>query len=243
MPPNEDAWPLPDYNPGPTAKQLHALGVLSLNYVKVQGHMDGLYFLNAPLGGEANYYALTEDKRSQAIKETYNDAHPDVAEAVDNLVRLLDWCRHCRNNLLHAESYPAALRRPSDDLFTLTKRANKTSRRQGYITLNLRQVRAIADEMFEGVRQCAKISLFLRYAGQPDKLSDAYRRYAFALPPKLIIPRQMKLAEEPEDHRSNGGPERPRAIWRSVSFFPQFPTSSAHTATNSSMTSRGRTSL
>ncbi len=119
---DEDKWPLPDYHPGPTPKQLHALGVLSLNYAKLQGHMDALYFLKAVAGAETRYYALSEDKRSQAIKDIYNDADPKVVEAINNLVSFFDWSRHCRNNLLHAESYPSALRRPSDDVFELTKR-------------------------------------------------------------------------------------------------------------------------
>jgi|HubBroStandDraft_6_1064221.scaffolds.fasta_scaffold807202_1 hypothetical protein len=202
MSPDEDTWPLPDYNPGPTPKQLHALGVLSLNYVKFQGHMDALYFLKASAGAEAHYYGLTEDKRSSAIKDAYKDADRDVAEAINNLVSLFDWSRHCRNNLLHAESYPSAYRRSRDNVFTLTKRAKKASRQQGYMTLNLRQVRAIADDMWQGALQCAKVSLFLRYAGRPDELPDKHRRYAYALPPKLIIPRRMRLAEEPQEQGS-----------------------------------------
>jgi hypothetical protein len=49
---DEDKWPLPDYHPEPTPKQLHALGVLSLNFVKLQGNMDELYFLKAVAGAE-----------------------------------------------------------------------------------------------------------------------------------------------------------------------------------------------
>jgi hypothetical protein len=49
---DEDKWPLPDYHPEPTPKQLHALGVLSLNFVKLQGNMDELYFLTAPIHRE-----------------------------------------------------------------------------------------------------------------------------------------------------------------------------------------------
>jgi hypothetical protein len=111
MSPEEDTWPLPDYQLGPTPQELHALGVLSLNYVKFHGHMDALYFLKARAGAETHYYGLTEDKRSLAIKDVYKDADPDVAEAIDNLVCLFDWSRHCRNTLLHAESYPSAYRR------------------------------------------------------------------------------------------------------------------------------------
>ena len=130
-------------------------------------------------GAETHYYALTEDQRSQAIKgNAYKEADPDVAEAINNLVCFFDWARHCRNNLLHPESYPSAFRRSFDDLFTLTKRAKKSSGVRGYMTLELRQVRAIADDIFGGVRQCVKISLFLRYAGRPNELPDKHRKYA-----------------------------------------------------------------
>ncbi len=76
---DEDKWPLPDYHPGPTPKQLHALGVLSLNFVKFQGCMDDLYFQKAAAGAEKDYYALSEDKRSQAIKDLYKQTDPKVA--------------------------------------------------------------------------------------------------------------------------------------------------------------------
>jgi hypothetical protein len=128
---DEDKWPLPDYHPEPTPKQLHALGVLSLNFVKLQGHMDELYFLKAVAGAEIRYYALGEDKRSQAIKDIYKDADPKVVQAISNLVGFFDWSRNCRNNLLHAESYPSALRHPSDEVFELTKRIDKLSTRRG----------------------------------------------------------------------------------------------------------------
>jgi hypothetical protein len=74
----EDTWPLPDYNPGPTRQHLHALGVLSLTYATLQRNMDDLFLLGAarkqipPDWTETYYYALSEDRRSQAIKDIFN---------------------------------------------------------------------------------------------------------------------------------------------------------------------------
>jgi hypothetical protein len=195
---DEDKWPLPDYHPGPTQKQLHALGVLSINFVTLQGSMDDLYFLKAAAGAEKYYYALSEDKRSQTIKDLYKHEDPKVVDVIGNLVSFFDWSRNCRNNLLHAESYPSAVGRPSDDAFELTKRIDRLSTRHGYMKLTLRQVRAVADHMREGVVQCAKISLFLRYSGRSSALPDKYRKHAHSLPAKLMIPRRMKLAEKPQ---------------------------------------------
>jgi hypothetical protein len=226
MPPDEDVWALPDYHPGPSREHLHALGVLALNYAKLQRDMDDLFLLSAERKrvprewAETYYYALSEDKRSQAIKEMFKDAPPpsglrskaepgagggsgpEIAEAIGNLVSVFEWCRDCRNNLLHAESYPVGLAPLPDGAFALTERVRKSSK-PVHIVLTLRELRAVVDHVRDSVVQCARIHLFLRYAGQrPDDLPERYRKYARSLPPKLVVPRRMKLALSPKDLRT-----------------------------------------
>lgn len=204
----EDTWPLPDYNPGPTRQHLHALGVISLTYATLQRNMDDLFLLRAarkqipPDWTETYYYALSEDRRSQAITDIFKDTDSDVTEAIKNIVDFFDWCRGCRNNLLHAESYPSGLVPFPDGAFALSKRIKKSST-DGYMALTLKELRAIADRMRDGVVQCASIHLFLRYKGQqPAALPERYKKYAESLPSKLTVPRRMALALSPQDLRT-----------------------------------------
>jgi hypothetical protein len=213
MSPDEDKWPLPDYHPGPSQEHLHALGVISLTYATLQHSMDDLFLVRAARKqvpsdwAQTYYYALTEDKRCQAIREIFEDTDSAVIEAIKNIVGFFDWCRECRNNLLHAESYPSGLAPFPDGAFALTKRIKKSSK-QGYIALTLGQLRAIADHMRDGVVQSARIHLFLGYVGQPrDDLAEKYRNNDKSLPGKLIIPRRMELALSPQDLRTPPVPD------------------------------------
>ena len=103
----EDTWPAPRYGPWPP-KHVHAIGVIALTYATLQATMDRLFLTKAQSEwAEKYYYLLSEDNRSGAIKKIFKDDGPDVVEAIGNLVKYFDWCRDCRNKLLHAESQPS----------------------------------------------------------------------------------------------------------------------------------------
>jgi hypothetical protein len=195
----EDTWPLPKYDNGPP-KHVHAIGVIALAYATLQSAMDHL-FLNRARSewAEKYYYLLNEEKRSDAIKEVFKNADPGVVEAIGNIVKYFDWCRACRNILLHAESYPSGLVPFPDGALGLTKRLKKGSTEQGYTALTLQELRDVADRMRDGIVHCAKIDLFVRYQGRPETLPDKYREHARSLPPNLPVPKQIALAPSPRD--------------------------------------------
>jgi hypothetical protein len=136
---------------------------------------------------------LSEDNRSCAIKDIFKDDNPGVVDAIGNIVKYFDWSRTCRNTLLHAESYPPGLVPFPDGAFGLTKRLKKGSREYGYMALTLQDLRSVADRMREGIVQCAKIDLFVRYRDRPEALPEKYREHARSLPPKLPIPKPIVL--------------------------------------------------
>ncbi|HZZ22295.1 MAG TPA: hypothetical protein VFE60_06830 [Roseiarcus sp.] len=192
----EDTWPRPDYDPGPQ-KHVHAIGVIALTYATLQSAMDRLFLDRANSEwAEKYYYMLSEETRSDAIKEVFKDDQ-GVVGAVGNLVKYFDWCRACRNNLLHAESYPSGLVPFPDGALGLTKRLTKGSTESGYIALTLEGLRGVADRMRDGIVQCMKIHLFLRHRGRPEGVPEKYREYARSLPPHLSVPKPIVLASSP----------------------------------------------
>jgi hypothetical protein len=140
-------------------------------------------------GSEKYYYVLSEEKRSDAI---------------GNLVKYFDWCRVCRNNLLHAESYPPGLVPFPDGALGLTKRLKKGSAESGYMAMTLQELRDVADRMRDGIIQCVKIHLFLRHRGRPEGVPEKYREHARSLPPKLPLPKPIALASSPRGLWSKG---------------------------------------
>jgi hypothetical protein len=82
----EDTWPLPVYDPGPP-KHVHAIGVIALTYTTLQACMDCLFLNRAgSQWAEKYYYVLTEERRSEAIKELFKDDDPSVIEAIGNII-------------------------------------------------------------------------------------------------------------------------------------------------------------
>jgi hypothetical protein len=192
----EDTRPAPVYPP----KHIHAIGVIVLTYSALQSAMDRLFLNRAQSEwAEKYYYGLSEDKRSDAIRDAFKDDDPGVIGAIDNLVKYFDWCRACRNNLLHAERYSSGLIPFPGDALGLIKRSKKGSAKSGYMALTLQELRDVADRMQEGIFQAAKIGLFVRYRGPLEELEKEYRKYARSLPPSLSIPKPIALVSNPND--------------------------------------------
>ena len=138
---SENTWPPPDYDVGPP-EHVHAIGVIALTYAKLQGVMDRLFLDSANSEwADKYYYMLSEDKRSDAIREMFKHFDPGVVSAIDNLTKHFDWCRACRNNLLHAESYPSDGVPFPDGALALTKPLKKGSLKPGYMALTLPELR------------------------------------------------------------------------------------------------------
>jgi hypothetical protein len=194
----EDTWPV--YENG-SPKHVHAIGVIALTYAKLQGSMEDLFVTRTQSSwAEKYYHGLTEDKRSDAIREAFKDDGPAVVDTVDNLVKYFDWCRSCRNNLLHAESYPSGLVPFPGGALGLIKRVKKKGPlKSAYMALTLQELRNVADRMREGIFQAGKISLFVRYRDRPEGLKEEYREYARSLPLSLPIPKPIALASSPLD--------------------------------------------
>ena len=198
-----DTWPLPDYDNGPP-KHVHAIGVIALAYATLQSAMDRLFLNRAKSEwAEKYYYLLNEEKRSDAIKEVFKNDGPGVVDAVGNvgnIVTYFDWCRACRNILLHAESYPSdGVPFPGDALALIKRLKKKGATEPGYTALTLQELRDVADRMRDGIVQCAKIDLFVHYRDRPEALPDKYREHARSLPLKLAIPKPIALAASLQD--------------------------------------------
>jgi hypothetical protein len=193
----EDTWPLPVYDNGPP-KHVHAIGVIALTYARLQDTMDQLFLTKAQSEwAEKYYYLLSEDNRSGAIRDIFKNHDPGVVSAIDNLVKYFDWCRACRNILLHAENYPSRLVPFPDGALGLSKRSKKGSKERGYTALTLQELRGVADRMRDGIFQCSKIAVFARYRDRPEELPEKYREHARSLPPKLPIPKPIALGASP----------------------------------------------
>ena len=120
---------------------------------------------------------------------------PGVVSAIGNLVEHFDWCRECRNNLLHAESYPSGLIPFPGGAPGLTKPLKKRGE-PGYMALTLQELRGVAGRMQDGIEQCARIHFFLRHRGRPlEELDEKYRYYAKSLPSELPIPKPIAAAK------------------------------------------------
>jgi hypothetical protein len=201
----EDKWPLPDYNPG-GHYHLHALGVIAIAFASFERSLDQLYSFHPRLLKlpeeliNLYYFSLNEEKRIGAIRDVFNTYEKEeiVRITIDNVLEYFQWCRHVRNQILHAEHYPPRFGGDSDTLH-LIKRVGKQSPKSGHMAFSLQKLRSIAETMRLGVVQSARIRVYLRVRDVPEsQLSVALRMYADAPLPKLLrVPRPLKLKPTP----------------------------------------------
>jgi len=161
----EHEWPA-HYNPG-SHKHLHALGVIAVEFASLERSLDTLYANRARKENfpeeltDLFYFTLNEEKRIEAIRTIFRTRENDGATVIliNNILDYFQWCRNCRNQLLHAERYPPSFGGDTD-LIYFVKRLGKQMKKTGYMKLSVRHLRYIADRIHAGVVQCATIHLY-----------------------------------------------------------------------------------
>jgi hypothetical protein len=201
----EDSWPAPEYGVG-QHQHVHAIGVISLLTAQFERSIDSFHAYhwrdqNAPDDLiDLHYYSLNEEKRLEAIRTAFEkfERDPAVRQAIENLVLYFKWCRDARNNLLHAEHYPASFGGDPAFLY-LIKRTGKQSSKSGYMKLSLAYLRSIADKIRTGIVQSARISIYLRTRGLPiEKIDRQLQAYAIdPLPASIKVPKPLRLTSTP----------------------------------------------
>jgi len=173
---------------------------VSITYAAFERSIDNHYEFH-PMAAEVDeFLGLSIKKRISAIRGLYlKHDTADIRTTVDNLLSYFDRCCFNRNQLLHAEFYPASFGGKPDTLY-LIKRADKRSRKSVHMKFSLSQLRAIADQMRKGVVQSAEIHIYRRFEGIPvGKVPNAYRPYVVSGPPALLeIPPELDLPTRPE---------------------------------------------
>jgi hypothetical protein len=201
-----DTWPLPRYNPG-SRDHLHALGVISITFANLQASIDSLYWQRATRAGcspqqiESDYFKLSEEDRikaGKALVRRLDKQHGEFVKSVENVLDFYNWCRRCRNIVLHSERYPPAFGGKQDELH-LIKWTKAPARKAQYMKFTVADLRSIADNFRLGVVQSAELNIYLRFCGTPmESVPDPYKPYAPKPPKPLKIPRALKPTDRPQ---------------------------------------------
>jgi hypothetical protein len=149
---DDDKWPSPEFTVG-QHNHVHAIGVISLLTAQFERSIDSFHAhhwrdQNAPDDLiDLYYHSLNEERRLEAIRAAFDkfERDPAVRRTLENLVLYFKWCRDARNNLLHAEHYPASLGGNPAFLY-LIKRTGRQSSKSSYMKLSLDNLRATQAE-------------------------------------------------------------------------------------------------
>ena len=202
----EDIWPLPQFNAG-AHYHLHALGVIAVTYAQFQRSIDYLYAFHPRQMKlpdaliDLYYLGLSEEKRIQAVREVFAkyEKSEAIKAAIENVLKYFQWCKQTRDQILHAEQYPAMFGGKADTLY-LTKRLSRQSSKSGHMAFKLDELRSIATKMRAGVVQSATIHIHLRVRDVPlDRIENSLRAYKNeSLAPPLNIPPPLVLTLTPD---------------------------------------------
>jgi hypothetical protein len=141
----DDTWPQPLYKSAPP-KQLHALGVISLNFNLLEASLYVLLEQFMPPSAVAHFFhEMSNEKRLHALRQfSESNADPDVAERVEAVCNYFAICAENRNLLMHSRID----RLRSEDHISLTKMGKRGSFR---FDVPIESLRRIADEMWRGI--------------------------------------------------------------------------------------------
>jgi hypothetical protein len=189
----EDIWPLPHYNPGGRL-HLHALGVIDITYASFGQSIERLYSWS----DRADYLQQNSKDRSHYLIEKFRDQEPGLVKPVRNIVEYFDVCTWNRNQLLHAERYPAAFGGDGQSLY-LTKPSAKGGDENRYFKIELSELRLIADQMHAGFVKCADVHIYRRFGSWPESVVPRnYKPYVSSGPPTpILLPQKLILRTAP----------------------------------------------
>lgn len=189
----EDIWPLPHYNPGGRL-HLHALGVIAVTYASFEQSIERLYSWS----DRADYLQQNSKDRLHCLIDKFRNQEPRLAEPVSNIVEYFNVCTWNRNQLLHAERYPAAFGGDGQSLY-LTKPSAKSGDENRYFKIELSELRSIADQMRAGFVKCGEIHIYRRFGDWPESIvPQMYKPYVCSGPPTpIILPHKLNLRTAP----------------------------------------------
>jgi hypothetical protein len=147
------------------------------------------------------YSSLNEKSQLKAIRTIFDTYEKELAALafVASVIDYFNWCSNARNTLLHSELYPTIFGGDGHKLY-LTKPLSKRELSSTYLWLTVNELRAIADKIEHGKRECAGFLIYLRCRDIPaDQLPAGYRAMLQdPIPPPLVIPPELKLSPHPE---------------------------------------------
>lgn len=201
----DHAWTAWEFGPRPE-KHLHAIGVIIMTFSQLERSVESL-FLNfaqkhsiPPALSHEYYLSLPEGQKDQAMLRLFSDLEKDntIKNLVKNLLDCLAWSRDCRNKIAHSEQYPAAFGHDKS-LFYFQKRVGKKTIESLYFSLDLHQLRYVADQMREHVKRSAELDIYLRIRGHDkSQLNRVYWQFlSKQLPDPLAVPSGLQVKDKP----------------------------------------------
>ena len=122
---------------------------------------------------------------------------------MNNILAYFQQCNRNRNELLHAEQYPAMFGGVPETLYLIKRSDKRLPGSTVYLKLKLSELRKIADDMRKGVHQCAEIHIYLRFRGVPiEQIPENLRVYVNDGPPPPIgAPPALFLSPVPQSYK------------------------------------------
>lgn len=194
-----DTWP--SYRTGPR-DHMHALGVISVNFNLYENNLFVMFAypllerdLMRVAACERLYGDLNSETRLKAIRLAYDrEADPKVRDCVDHLIQHFSVCAERRHLLMHSRldrgsTIIGDVFAAYGDTLQLVKSTKEDWSKLVSMKLTLPHLRAIADEMQEGLQFTLNLYYYLR--GRTGV--EAYRAVMPTLPQKPRIPRKLTL--------------------------------------------------
>lgn len=178
-----DPWP--DYLTGPT-KQLHALGVISLNFNLFEAMWADLlaHYAGEPTAKFLLQGRVTDERRISSVRyyAALKETSPDIIDRIEHVISAYIVCATNRNHLMHSHQF---FSRSKMDKLSLRKKSNSGQLLKFHF--DLPELRRVADDIMEGYTYLGDLTLYLECLADGSVLP--------ALPDKSLSPHALDPSE------------------------------------------------
>lgn len=187
------------YNPN-LKEHMHALGVIAANYNDLEGHFYRLFYITQPQFevGKLVFSKLNNANRMEVARKVAETQPQEFRERYEHFLSGYGTATDNRNILMHSRAHNASLSDITASHLTLAKSSKKAPDENNFVSLDLPELRSIADEMAEFAMFGWRLYYWRIAAFSSGKITwENGEVVTPPLPDKPQLPRALTLSTQP----------------------------------------------
>ncbi|TYL80326.1 hypothetical protein [Bradyrhizobium cytisi] len=188
------------YNPS-LKEHMHALGVIAANYNDLEGQFYRLFYITQTHFevGKLVFSKLNNAQRMEVARKVAETQPLSFRERYEHFISGYGTATDNRNILMHSKAHNASLSDLTSSHLTLAKPSKKTPDENNFISLDVAELRSVADDMAEFAMFGSQLFYWRIAALSGGTITwEGGETATPTLPDKPRLPRALTLSTQPD---------------------------------------------